>query len=172
MKRAVLPLVLTLCFISESLFVELFPIEAFDGQRIIVPRFLLVLLSLMGIYYIRNKTIIYGALFGFLFDVYYTGVIGVYMSLFPLAVYFTAKLIKIIQVNLVTAGLIALLNITVVEVLVFGLNKLILHVHMSPLEFADLRLWPTLVLNLAFFILICYPTRNWLMRRKKEELDE
>ena len=74
MKRIVLPLLLALTFYGESLFADFFPPEimAFGGERLFVPHFILVILVIMGIYYFRNHALIYAAILGLLFDVYYT----------------------------------------------------------------------------------------------------
>ncbi|QQZ10719.1 rod shape-determining protein MreD [Heyndrickxia vini] len=172
MKRIVLPLILSLSFIFESIFVQYFPHQAFGGRYTIVPHFLLVVLLLMGIYYIRNRTILYAFIFGLLFDINYTGILGVYMFLFPFMIYLTSKMMKILQANIFVAGLIVLVDIIIVEFLVYELNILINHVTMSMVDFLYVRLIPTLVLNLIFFIIFSYPMKKWLEKRKKEVLDE
>lgn len=172
MKKAILPLILIVAFYSESLFVEFFRTEAFDGERLLIPHFLLVTLIMMGIYYFRNETLLYAGLFGLLFDIYYTGILGVYLFLFPISVYLTTKLMRMLQSNLLMSGVIVVLMITFVEALVYVLNVLVLGVKMSTIEFLDLRLWPTLILNIAFYIIICVPLSKWLQQRQKEMLTE
>lgn len=172
MKRIVLPFILSLCLIGESIFVEFFPTEEFGGGRIIVPHFLLTVLLLMGIYYLRNQAILYAFIFGLIFDVFYTGIIGAYLFLFPLAIYITSKMMKILQSNIFIASLVVTINIAIVEFLVYELNVLIKHTTMPMTDFINVRLWPTLVANLAFIIIVSYPLKSWLQRRKKEVLDE
>ncbi len=172
MKKYILPLIVIAAFYSESLFVEFFRAEAFDGERLLIPHFLLTTFILMGIYYFRNETLIYAGLFGFLFDVYYTGVLGVYLFLFPIAVYLATKLMRMLQSNLLMSGVIVMLIISFVEVLVWALSVLVLGAQMTVLEFLNKRLWPTLVLNLAFYIIVCVPLSKWLQQRKKEKLSE
>ncbi|MGE6259566.1 rod shape-determining protein MreD [Heyndrickxia sporothermodurans] len=172
MKRIVLPLILSVCFIAESIFVQYFPHNAFDGKYIIVPHFLLVVLQLMGIYYIRNRTLLYAFIFGLLFDISYTGILGVYLFLFPLTIYITSKLMKFLQSNIFIAVIVTLFNVALVEFLVYELNILIHQVTMTTMDFLNIRLVPTLILNLIFFVIFSYPIKKWLEHRKKEVLDE
>ena len=174
MKRIVLPFLLALTFYAESLFADFFPPEimAFGGERLFVPHFILVNLAIMGIYYFRNYALIYAAIMGLLFDVYYTELIGVYLFLFPITVYIASKISKFLQANFFVAAVITLLNVAIVEVLVYILNVLVLQVKMAPSVFYSLRLWPTLALNLLFFIIVFFPFSRWLLRRKKEVLEE
>ena len=169
MKRIVLPFLLALTFYAESLFADFFPPEimAFGGERLFVPHFILVNLAIMGIYYFRNYALIYAAVMGLLFDVYYTELIGVYLFLFPITVYIASKISKFLQANFFVAAVITLLNVAIVEVLVYILNVLVLQVKMAPSVFYSLRLWPTLALNLVFFIIVFIPV--FQVAAKKEE---
>lgn len=168
MKRIILPLITLLSFYSDSIFAEFFPELSFLGDRIAVPRFLLVVLTLMGIYYIRNVTLIYAGILGLMYDVYYTGIIGAYLFLLPISVYIASKIMKMIQNNLFTAGLVVLVNVSLVEFLIYGLNYLLFEVNVTIPQFMDIRLWPTLLLNLIFFLIIVIPFSRWLQKRKKE----
>ncbi|EDL62793.1 cell-shape determining protein, partial [Bacillus sp. SG-1] len=38
--------------------------------------------------------------------------------------------------------------------------------------FADLRLWPTLVLNAAFMIIVSFPLKALLLKLQKERLED
>ncbi|KQL53403.1 rod shape-determining protein MreD [Heyndrickxia shackletonii] len=172
MKRIVLPLILSICFILESLYVEFFPSGIFGINKIFVPHFLLIVLIVMGIYYVRNRTILYAFIFGLLFDAFYTGILGVYLFVFPLIVYITSSLMKVLQANLFVAAIVMLVDVAIAEFIVYGLNILILKTTMSAIDFINVRLIPTLILNLVFYIIIFYPLRKCLVRLKKEVLDE
>ena len=172
MKRIILPLVAILSFYGDSLFAEFFPDISFMGDRLAVPRFLLVVLTLMGIYYFRNVTLIYAGILGLMYDVYYTGIIGAYLFLLPISVYAASKMMKIIQTNLLTAGLVVLINLLMVEFLIYGLNVLLFGVKVTVTQFMDARLWPTLLLNIIFFLVIVIPFSRLLQKRKKEILSD
>lgn len=172
MQRLILPLLLTLCFYCESVFVELTPPGTIKNDILLVPHFLLVLLIVMGIFYLRNRTLIYAAIFGLLFDVYYTEIIGVYLFLLPIVVYLASKMAKVVQVNIFTTFFIALLSVGIVEFVVYGLNVFVLQHNMGIQEFLNRRLWPTLIVNQIFFLIIYFPFKKLLTQRKKIELHE
>ena len=172
MKRIVLPLILSICFILESLYVEFFPNGIFGIHKLFVPHFLLIVLIIMGMYYVRNRTILYAFIFGLLFDAFYTGILGVYLFVFPLIVYITSSLMKVLQANVFVSAIVMLVDIAIAEFIVYGLNILILKTTMSTMDFINVRLIPTLILNIVFYIIIFYPLRKCLLHLKKEVLDE
>ncbi|MCJ7839902.1 rod shape-determining protein MreD [Lederbergia sp. NSJ-179] len=172
MRRLVLPLLLTVCFYCESVFVELTPPGSFKLDMILVPHFLLILFVVMGILYLRNRTLIYAAVFGLLFDVYFTEIIGVYLFLFPIVVYLASKMAKIFQVNIFTVFFIAVLSVGIVELVVYGMNIFVLQRNMDIQEYLNRRLWPTLILNQIFFLITYFPFKKFLFHCKKEELRE
>ncbi|MBS4199810.1 rod shape-determining protein MreD [Bacillus sp. FJAT-49732] len=172
MKRLILPFLLTFCFYCESIFVDFLPPGSFGVDWILVPHFLLILFIMMGINYFRNRTLIYAAVFGLLFDIYFTGVIGIYLVLFPIAVYVSAKLTKLLFSNIFTALIITIMCISLVETIVYGMNIFVLRKSMDLNEFAMIRLVPTLILNAVFFIIVYFPFNKLLLNRKKEELNE
>jgi rod shape-determining protein MreD len=172
MRRVILPLVIGCCFIFESIFTMYFPDGSFGENFIIVPHFLLVALLLMGVYYSRNRAILFAFIFGLLFDVFYTGVLGVYMFLFPLSVYIADKMMKILQNNLFVAALVIIINISLVEFLVYEMNLLILKVPMTIIEFLENRLLPTLALNVIFFIIMAWPFKLLFSKMSKYMVNE
>ncbi|MBS4217009.1 rod shape-determining protein MreD [Bacillus sp. FJAT-49711] len=172
MRHLILPFLLTLCFYIESIFVDFLPTGIFGRDWILVPHFLLVLLIIMGISFFRNRTLIYAAVFGLLFDIYFTEIIGIYLVLFPIAVYISAKLAKILFSNVFTALFTSMLCISLVETIVYGMNILVLRKSMDINEFSMIRLVPTLILNIIFFIIVYFPFNKFLLNRKKEEINE
>ncbi|MBS4194824.1 rod shape-determining protein MreD [Lederbergia citri] len=172
MKRWILPFLLTLTFYFESVFVEFLPEKIFGQEWILVPRFLIILLMIMGISYFRNRTLIYAAVFGLLFDIYFNEIIGVYLVLFPIGVYISSKLMKYIFANFFTVFLLSMISLSFIEILIYGMNILVLRKHMIFDEFVMIRLVPTLILNAIFLIIIYFPFNRFLMNLKKEEMNE
>ncbi|KAB7708619.1 rod shape-determining protein MreD [Bacillus aerolatus] len=160
MKRLLLPLLMLVLFYSDSLFTAVLPDTAFNGKYVIVPRFFTVGLLFMSIFFDRNTAIKYGFLFGFLFDIFYTGILGAYMFFLPLIVYITSKLVKVLQNHLFILGFIILFGIFLLELIMFQLNVLIERTEMTVTQFASIRLGPTLLLNLIFYLLLALPLKN------------
>jgi rod shape-determining protein MreD len=156
-----------LFFIIESLFVELFPVRFLTEGHILVPRFLLAGILLLTIYGSKKQGIWYGLLFGLMFDIVYTEVIGIYLFMFPLTAYFVSKLMKILQSNIIIATIMILLGIAFLEILVYEMNYLI-HITGIPFsQFINMRLLPTLIINFIFLIIFVYP-----LKKQFEKLNE
>ncbi|PLR93721.1 rod shape-determining protein MreD [Bacillus sp. T33-2] len=160
MNRFLLPVLFGFLFILESLFVELLPAELFNSDRILVPHFLMAGLLLLTIYGSFKHGIIYAFVFGLLFDIVYTEVIGIYLFVFPLMSYIFARIMKILQVNILIVSVISLFVIALLEVAVYEMNYLINVTDLDFKTFATIRLFPTLILNLAFIIIAVFPLKR------------
>ncbi|WP_100331720.1 rod shape-determining protein MreD [Bacillus xiapuensis] len=159
MKRLFLPLFMTALFYSDSLFMLWFPDHAFDGQYVITPHFFAVGLLLMSIFFDRNTAIKYGFIFGFLFDIFYTGILGAYMFFLPLLVYITSKLVKALQNNVLIVAFIVMFGLFLLEFVMFQLNVLVQRTELTVPDFLSIRLWPTLTLNLLFYLIFVIPIK-------------
>jgi len=161
-RKAFLPLIISLCFLFESIFVELLTVESLVSKRIVVPHFLIVSIIFTTIYGSRKQGIIYGFVFGLLFDVVYTEIIGIYLFMFPLVAYITSWIMKILQSNIVIVSLVALLGVTLLELGVYEMNFIIDRTDMVFSSFIHSRLLPTLLLNFIFIVLIAFPLKKYL----------
>ena len=171
-SRLLLPFMTLLFFYSESLFVHLFPSEEWFDQKMIVPHFLVIVLFFICAFYQYRTALLYGFIFGFLFDIYYTEINGIYLVLFPFVIFLSHQMMKVLHNNLFVLGIITLVNISVLEFLVYEINHIINRTDLTFMQFVDWRLWPTLVLNVLFYIILAFPFRNYLLNKRKEWLDE
>jgi rod shape-determining protein MreD len=169
MKKFLLPLLFLFLFIFESLFVQFLPEKFIDGQNIISPHFLLIAIMLLTIYGSEKHGIIYGMLFGFLYDIVYTEVLGINLCLFPLIAYFIAKMMKVFQVNLFTSSLASIVGVALLEICVFGMNKLIGVTTIDFMSFLNDRFFPTLLINAIVIIILIYPLK-WQFEKFAEQL--
>lgn len=167
MKRFLLVVLVFLAFLLESTFVELIPPERFEIDRVFVPRFMIVLIMLISLFYNRNKAILYALIFGLLYDVVYTDIIGVYMFSFPLVVYVISLSMKVLHANLLVVFFIVAFGLSLLEGLIFGILYIANIAQMDWNQFVYDRLFPTLVLNGVFLIMIYYPMKNYLLRLEK-----
>ncbi|EUJ17777.1 rod shape-determining protein MreD [Listeria aquatica] len=168
-KTIWLPLIMILTFILEGVISLIFAKPLFGESRMFIPHFILVLLILMTAFYRRNTTLIYAFIFGLTFDIYYTGIMGIYFALFPCIVYITDKLLKVLQNSMVLVGLITVFNIILTESLVYAFYVLIDSTSMDVATFIDKRLWTTILLNFAFYLVVFFPFRHFLVKLKKSE---
>ncbi|WP_338750425.1 rod shape-determining protein MreD [Bacillus sp. FJAT-52991] len=160
MKRFLLPLLITVLFYSDSVLVSWIPDRSFEGDYILVPHLFVIGLLLMSIYFDRNTAIKYGFLFGFLFDIFYTGILGAYMFFLPLLVYITSKMVKVLQNHLFIVAFIVLFNIFLLELIMFQLNIFVSRTDMEMSQFFSIRLWPTLILNVILYLFAAVPLKN------------
>lgn len=160
MRKFLLPLLLLLFFILESIFVELMPPKVFGNEYILVPHFLIIAIILLTVYGPKNYGVLYGFLFGLWFDIVYTEIMGIYVCLFPLVAYICYKLMKVLQTNIVMVTFISILGVALVELGAYEMNVLINRTGMTFATFSMDRLIPTLILNLIFIILTIYPFKK------------
>ncbi|MCM3587671.1 rod shape-determining protein MreD [Mesobacillus maritimus] len=160
MKRFLVPLLLTLLFVIEGLFAQLLPANLFNGDYILVPRLLIMAIFFLTIYGSVKHGIIYGFVYGLLFDMVYTEIIGVYLFLFPLTTYFFLMIMKVVQTHILVVSFVSLISIAALEAAVYGMNLLIHIADIDFTSFTEIRLVPTLALNLIFVILFAYPFKK------------
>ncbi|SFB16167.1 MULTISPECIES: rod shape-determining protein MreD [unclassified Bacillus (in: firmicutes)] len=160
MNKFLLPVLFVFIFILESMFVQFLPGQLFDSKRIFVPHFLLTAILMLTIFGNRKYGILYGAIFGLLFDIVYTEIIGIYLFMFPLISYLSAKMMQVLQANIFISIFVTIIGISLLEFGVYELNYLISVTRMDIGDFFQFRFLPTLVLNLAFVIIVVYPLKR------------
>ncbi|WP_456278118.1 rod shape-determining protein MreD [Bacillus sp. AK128] len=172
MRKWLLPTLALLCFIFESVFVQVLPSELFNMERIMIPRFVMVIIVLITMLTSVSKGMIYGFVLGLLYDLMYTDLMGVYMFAYTFLAYGVAMIMKVLHINILTVILISLLSIGILDFFVYGI-MILLKITMMPVEeFLMVRLLPTLVLNLAFVILLFVPLRKQFFKIIDTNKDE
>ncbi|ALC89799.1 rod shape-determining protein MreD [Bacillus sp. FJAT-18017] len=169
MRRVFLPLLLFLFFTIESIFVQLLPSEYFMDKYILVPRFLIGILMLFAIYGKQKQAVIYGFVFGLLFDIVYTEIIGVYLFLFPLTIVMVSRLMRVFHANVLVAIVAILAAISALEIVIYKLNNFIGITEMPFSAFAEVRLLPVIVLNFVFLAVAFYPFRRFFEKLAQDE---
>ncbi|MCP8967319.1 rod shape-determining protein MreD [Ectobacillus ponti] len=164
MKKAVLPLLLLFVFLLESIFSAIAPTNLFGEHTIVAPRFLLVVLLLITIYYNAAQGIYLACIYGLLVDIVYTELIGVYVFAYPLLAYLVSNAMRILQVNFLIVSVLVLFGVAGLEYYVYGLLRLLGRTDMAHAVFFADRLLPTLLLNGIFLVLFSFPLRKLLLR--------
>ena len=153
MRRSIIPLIAFILFFMEPVFSLFSPIE-FDGQLFtLVPRFVIVCLIFIAVYDSRKHAIIYGIIFGLLYDMFYIDIIGLYAFLYPLICVIAASVIRYIHRHIVTVILLSLLLIIFLEFLSYGFASLISITSIEFSDFVKVRLIPTMIANSLFVIM-------------------
>lgn len=164
MRKFLLPLFFLFLFVFESVFVQLFPGGAIHNDWIIVPHFLIVAIFFLTLYGGEKKGILYGFIFGLLFDIVYTEIIGIYLFLYPFTAYLVTKMMKVLQTNIFLGSFMALTGVALLEIGSYEMNFLIHITNMDFKTFLSIRLFPTLLLNAAFIVVAAYPLKRYFER--------
>ncbi|WP_203246793.1 rod shape-determining protein MreD [Sporosarcina beigongshangi] len=151
MIRFVIPLIAVLLFFLEPVFSLFSPIEINGMRYTLVPRFVIVYLIFIAVYYNRRYAIIYGIVLGLLYDMFHIDIIGLYAFLFPLVCFIATLIIHQIHRHILTVMFLALFLIAVLELLSYFFASLVSLTTIGFDEFVTDRLIPTMIAN-SFFV--------------------
>lgn len=169
--RILIPLVAAFLFLLESSFALLSPVEFDDRTMYLVPRFLLLYLIFVSIYYDRKRAMQYGLVFGILFDVFYLNIIGLYTVLYPAVCLIAGYTVRYIHQHLaVTTGL-AILLMSIFEFLLYQFFRLISYTSVPLDTFFYERLLPTIGANLIFLIMLGWVFKYLINARVLQQLE-
>lgn len=152
--RILIPAVAILLFLLESEFAMFSPIFWNEHTLILVPRFLMLYLIFLAVYYNRKRAVLYGLCFGILYDVFYIDIIGLYSVLYPLVCFIAGWSVKRIHPNLIFTTILAILLMSLLEFVLYGFFFWIDFTSMTIDTFLFNRLVPTTLANLLFLIML------------------
>lgn len=176
MKKIHLIFVIILFFllVLQGIAIDLLPSALTTTDVLIVPHWLLLFLMLIAIKFDRNETfysIIYSVIFGLLIDIVYTGVLGIYMFVYPVSVYVAHILKRMFHTNVLMSTVIGLVTILVTEVLIYYIYTILGMINASTSYFILYRLLPTSIANILFFLLIYGIFSETLVKWSNEHLE-
>jgi len=174
MKRLIFPLILFLLLVSEGVALDLLPNILTSTETLIVPHWMFVFLILIALFYDTNDTfyaVIYGVFFGIFMDIVYTEMLGVYMFVYPFAIYIVQLLKHILQTNFYMTVIITIISIGIVEMLLYFIYSFVGIVDTTMAYFLMHRLTPTALANVLFLIPLYFISVNTLMRWSREQLE-
>ncbi|GHP12602.1 rod shape-determining protein MreD [Lentilactobacillus fungorum] len=131
----------------------------FKYPNTMVP-YLTVMWLVLAVFFGNAKKLhlgIWAAVIGFVFDMYYTGILGVYVFIFPLVVYLCQVIYQMLPPSFMSGFLVYFLGITVLVTLGFVANAFIGQAQASVSEFLVNTLAPTLALNLVLLAISYFP---------------
>jgi rod shape-determining protein MreD len=165
LTRIGLVLVGVILFLVESEFAMFSPIEIGGQTLILVPRFLVLYLLFLAIYFDRKRAIIYGFVFGLCYDVFYINIIGLYTFLYPALCFVAAWCAKRIHPHLLFSMVLAILLISILEFIIYEFFFMIQFTTMALQPFLLNRLVPTIVINLLFLFMLAWIFRYLINAR-------
>ncbi|KHF40939.1 rod shape-determining protein MreD [Halalkalibacter okhensis] len=168
MSRFYIPTLLFLLLVIEGTLFQIVTPSHHDLDVTLVPRFLVVMIVFIGIHFGRYSSIVYGLVFGFIYDIVYTQLLGVYMFGFGLIGYAFAYNYKQIQDSLLLQLLFATVAVSLFEYYQYGLYRLIGLADLQAALFFHERFLPGLIVNVAFAIIIYYPAKKLFSHVQKQ----
>ncbi|CAG9619498.1 rod shape-determining protein MreD [Sutcliffiella rhizosphaerae] len=172
MRKYVLPALILCLFILESISVDFFGLLTINQDWVIVPRYMLIVITLCAIYTSPYVGLICAMLFGFLYDIVYTEILGVYLFAFGISVYIVSGILRFVNTNYIISFIMILLSITITEHIVFGIHSLIGSTIMTHSDFVSVRLLPTLGFNAIIAIVLLFPIKLFMERLAIDQKDE
>ena len=152
-------------FLLEPVFGLYSPFEFGSHIIYIVPRFFILFLIYITIYYSPKQAMIYAFIFGLLYDVFYIDIIGLYVVLYPSLCFVANMVVQAIHKHLLVSVVISLLLLCCLEFVIYQFNLLIGYTHTSVVDFASYRLIPTLLANSLFVVMLVW-VFNYLIRQR------
>lgn len=169
MIRIIIPLIAVVLFFLEPVFSLFSPIELGDVRYTLVPRFVIVYLVFIASFYDLRKAVIYGLLFGLLYDMYHIDIIGIYTFLYPLICFLASVIIRQVHRSTLTVMLLSVVMVVLLEMMSFFFASLISLTSIGFDVFLTARLVPTVIANSVFIILFGWIFRNLLYKRVREK---
>ena len=114
----------------------------------------------MGICYgTVDHLIWWAAAAGLFFDLFFTGILGIFTLLLPFMVYLTQNVLTFFNRSFIVVLLIYLIDITVLTTLFYWANALIGFTSVSAVNFIGRTLGPTLLFNLVVYVILFWPLK-------------
>lgn len=165
--RVLVPLIALSLFFLEPTFSLFSPLSFGEHQYILVPHFFAVFLILLAVYDTKKTAILYGIVFGLLYDLYHIDLVGIYIFIYPFIAFLAAVLIKQVHRYFLFVVILAILLLAVVEFLSFGFASAIGFTTITLEQFLQFRLLPTALSNILFMLLFGFMLK-WIIVKKKE----
>lgn len=170
MSRWLFPVLLFVFFLLEGTVFQVFSPEWFGiYDVVIVPHLLFVALLFAVFFYRRSMAMGYALVFGFLLDIVYTELIGVYLFTLPFTVYVIGMLSRFFHPNGFVTFVFSTIGVMLVEIEAFIIYRLVGVAAMQYGEFFYDRLIVTLAINCWFAILFHFPFKMYFQLLKEDD---
>ncbi|GEK91560.1 rod shape-determining protein MreD [Alkalibacterium kapii] len=140
----------------------LFREQLSTAATLIIPRLVVLTLIMFSFYLEPRQLFILAFASGFIYDSYYSGVLGIYIAAFIMIQYLIVQIRKMINPHFYTILLVNIVILSLMELFVFGAYRIIGLADMTLQLFLVNRLSGTLIFNTVVFLIIGYPFREWI----------
>lgn len=137
------------------------------GDAYIANSHLLILALICACYQLSSRyMIITSVILGVLYDLYYIGVVGINALAFPVIVLAMYGVYRVLYENVFTMFFGMIIFITAYEIITLGIQLLFHMADVSNTYFITQFLGPTLLLNMALFVVLIIPFRKLFIVEK------
>ncbi|WP_181349718.1 rod shape-determining protein MreD [Thalassobacillus sp. CUG 92003] len=174
MSRVLLPLLILILVVMQGMAMNLLPPALIYSDLLFTPHWALVLIVLISMFYDRDDTyysVLYGVIFGFLIDMIYTDILGVYMFTYGIVIYIIHGLKKMLHANFIVAVLLGALALILADFCLYMMYYTVQIVDVQLQEYVLIRLLPTTIANIIFFIVL-YPFVKERMEMWSEQIGQ
>lgn len=172
MIRVWLPLLIFFFFVFDGTVMQVFSAHWFGTPYVFVPRFTMVLILFIAVFLKRSTALLYGLIFGLMTDIVYSDIIGVYFFSMAFTGYMIGSFAPLFRKGWASILSLGLLGIVLLEFQVYGLYTIIGIADVPLHPFLYTRLFPTLVLNAVFIVLMYSPMRKLFRAIEAANLQE
>ncbi|MBM7572030.1 rod shape-determining protein MreD [Aquibacillus albus] len=174
MHRFYLPFFLLLTIVIEGVAYDFLPRSLVAGNWMIIPHWLFVFLIMITIFFDFEDTyysVLYAIIFGLIVDIVYTNVIGVYMFIYAIVIYFIHGIRKVLHTNVFVALLSCIIGVGLADLGIYiiyyfiGINDVLWN------NYIIYRLAPTVIANVLFFLVIYPFIKRKLIRWSSQQFD-
>ncbi|WP_390408264.1 rod shape-determining protein MreD [Lacticaseibacillus jixiensis] len=138
------------------------------AQFVGVPELTLMTMLMMVVFVPDEHYIVWFAVgFGLLFDVMYTGVLGVNALIWPLIIYIAKVLREYIPRSPLFVAALVVIAVTLYGIANYAMNQLIGYANSNVANLIAVHLGPTLLVNLVGFAIVYLPLSRLLINLKR-----
>ena len=172
MIRLIIPAIAVVLFYLEPVFGLFSPLDIGGEYRYLIPRFLIMYLIFISIYYSRNRAMVYALLFGLLYDVFFIDIIGLYSFLYPLICLIASFIVKFIHQHLIVTTIMSLILVAGLEFVLYQFFTLIGLRDITLQVFVRERLIPTMIANSIFLMVLGWAFKYVINARLLQRLNQ
>ncbi|MGK7377883.1 rod shape-determining protein MreD [Planococcus shenhongbingii] len=165
MMRFLIPLIGLFLFYLEPVFGLFSPLQIGGEYYYVVPRFLIMFLIFVSVYFDTKHAMFYGLFFGLLYDVFFIDIIGLYSFLYPAICVLAGYIVKNLQRNLYITTMVTLVLTAAFEFILYQFFSLISLTSIPIGTFFDTRLMPTMIANSMFLVILGWAFRSMIVGR-------
>ena len=172
MRRYSFFLVLFILFVIEGTVFQIFSPYQYGVTLQFIPRWVFMLIIFAGIFRGRGVATLYGVVFGIMYDVIYSSVLGINTFGMGIIAYFFSVAIPFFQKNLAAAIFLTIGAVSMFEYFLYGMMLILGLTTMIHADFLYGRFLPSFAMNFMIIAVAAYPLRNWFIYLKNKSEEE